>query len=76
MPFPVGIAAGLDKMQKLIDYFGRLGVGGLEVGTVTPRAQEGVPKPQTFPNAEERNLYVIVWALMDLEQLRSWTILK
>ena len=56
MAFPVGIAAGLDKNAELIDYFGRLGVGGLEVGTVTPRAQEGNPKPRLFRLPKDESL--------------------
>jgi len=56
LPFPVGIAAGLDKNAELIDYFGQLGVGGLEVGTVTPLPQEGNQKPRLFRMAKERSL--------------------
>ena len=44
--FPLGIAAGLDKQAKLITFFSRLGVGGLEVGTITPLPQEGNPRPR------------------------------
>ena len=46
--FPLGIAAGLDKQAKLITFFSRLGVGALEVGTVTPLPQKGNPKPRLF----------------------------
>lgn len=45
---PVGLAAGLDKNGEAIDYFGALGFGHIEVGTVTPVAQEGNPKPRMF----------------------------
>jgi dihydroorotate dehydrogenase len=47
-PNRVGLAAGLDKNGTAIDGFGRLGFGFLEVGTVTPRAQPGNPKPRLF----------------------------
>lgn len=45
---PVGLAAGLDKDGAHIDALGNLGFGFLEVGTVTPRAQPGNPKPRMF----------------------------
>ncbi|SAI31287.1 dihydroorotate dehydrogenase [Bordetella ansorpii] len=45
---PVGLAAGLDKNGAHIDALGNLGFGFIEVGTVTPRAQSGNPKPRIF----------------------------
>ena len=45
---PVGLAAGLDKNGAHIDALGNLGFGFIEVGTVTPRAQPGNPKPRIF----------------------------
>jgi len=45
---PVGLAAGLDKNGAHIDALGQLGFGFIEVGTVTPRAQPGNPKPRLF----------------------------
>jgi dihydroorotate dehydrogenase len=45
---PVGLAAGLDKNAQHIDALGALGFGFLEVGTVTPRAQPGNPRPRLF----------------------------
>lgn len=45
---PLGLAAGLDKNGEAIDYFGALGFGHIEVGTVTPKPQEGNPKPRMF----------------------------
>jgi dihydroorotate dehydrogenase len=45
---PVGLAAGLDKDGAHIDALGNLGFGFVEVGTVTPRAQPGNPKPRMF----------------------------
>ncbi len=47
-PNPVGLAAGLDKNGAHIDALFALGFGFVEVGTVTPRAQEGNPKPRMF----------------------------
>jgi len=45
---PVGLAAGLDKNGAHIDALAALGFGFVEVGTVTPRPQEGNPKPRLF----------------------------
>jgi dihydroorotate dehydrogenase len=47
-PNPVGLAAGLDKDGAYIDGLAALGFGSIEVGTVTPRAQPGNPKPRIF----------------------------
>lgn len=47
-PNPVGLAAGLDKDGAYIDGLAALGFGFIEVGTVTPRAQSGNPKPRMF----------------------------
>ena len=47
-PNPVGLAAGLDKNGDCIRGLASLGFGFLEVGTVTPRAQPGNPRPRLF----------------------------
>ncbi len=47
-PNPVGLAAGLDKNAEYIDCLAGLGFGFIEVGTVTPEAQPGNPKPRLF----------------------------
>lgn len=47
-PNPVGLAAGLDKDGAHIDALSRWGFGFIEVGTVTPRAQPGNPRPRLF----------------------------
>ncbi|WP_456267792.1 quinone-dependent dihydroorotate dehydrogenase [Kushneria sp. AK178] len=44
----VGLAAGLDKNAEHLDALGALGFGFVEVGTVTPRAQPGNPRPRVF----------------------------
>jgi dihydroorotate dehydrogenase len=44
----VGLAAGLDKNGEYIDAMSSMGFGFVEVGTVTPRAQPGNPKPRMF----------------------------
>lgn len=53
---PVGLAAGLDKDGAHIDALGNLGFGFIEVGTVTPRAQPGNPKPRMFRLPESEAL--------------------
>lgn len=45
---PVGLAAGLDKNGEAIDEMSCLGFGFIEIGTVTPLAQEGNPAPRLF----------------------------
>ena len=54
LPNRVGLAAGLDKNARAIDGLGAMGFGFVEVGTVTPLAQPGNPKPRMFrlPAAE------------------------
>lgn len=47
-PNRVGLAAGLDKNARCIDGLGAMGFGFVEVGTVTPKAQPGNPKPRVF----------------------------
>ncbi|MCX7032714.1 MAG: quinone-dependent dihydroorotate dehydrogenase [Arenimonas sp.] len=47
-PNPVGCAAGLDKNGAHVDALLALGFGFVEVGTTTPRPQEGNPKPRMF----------------------------
>ena len=42
----LGLAAGLDKNARLIKEFDNIGFGFVEVGTITPKAQYGNPKPR------------------------------
>jgi dihydroorotate dehydrogenase len=44
----IGLAAGLDKNGRCIDGLGAMGFGFIEVGTVTPLAQPGNPRPRIF----------------------------
>ena len=55
-PNRVGLAAGLDKNARCIDGLGAMGFGFVEVGTVTPLAQPGNPKPRMFRLPEARAL--------------------
>jgi len=45
---PVMLAAGLDKNADYVNALFRLGFSGIEVGTVTPKPQQGNPKPRCF----------------------------
>lgn len=47
-PNRLGLAAGLDKNARCIDGLAAMGFGFIEVGTVTPLAQSGNPKPRMF----------------------------
>ena len=55
-PNRVGLAAGLDKNGRCIDGLGAMGFGFIEVGTVTPKAQPGNPKPRIFRLPERQAL--------------------
>ncbi len=45
---PVGLAAGYDKDARATAALPALGFGFVEIGTVTPRAQSGNPRPRVF----------------------------
>lgn len=45
---PVGLAAGLDKNGTYLDALAKIGFSFIELGTVTPKAQQGNPKPRLF----------------------------
>jgi dihydroorotate dehydrogenase len=53
-PNPVGLAAGADKNAESPDGALALGLGFVEVGTVTPRPQAGNPRPRLFRLDEDR----------------------
>jgi dihydroorotate dehydrogenase len=55
-PNRIGLAAGLDKNGRCIDGLGALGFGFIEVGTVTPLAQPGNPKPRMWRLIEAQAL--------------------
>lgn len=45
---PVGLAAGFDKDAKLIDALSSFGFGFIEIGTLTPKPQQGNDQPRLF----------------------------
>ena len=51
---PVGIAAGFDKNAEVYNSIFKLGFGFAEVGTITPIAQPGNPKPRVFRLTEDK----------------------
>jgi dihydroorotate dehydrogenase len=56
LPNPVGLAAGFDKNARVFIPAARLGFGFIEAGGVTPRPQEGNPRPRLFRLEEDRAL--------------------
>lgn len=50
---PIGLAAGYDKNAIALAGLSALGFGHIEVGTVTPLAQEGNPRPRVFRLSED-----------------------
>ena len=53
---PVGLAAGFDKDAKLYNELSSFGFGFIEIGTLTPLAQPGNPKPRLFRLPEDESL--------------------
>jgi dihydroorotate dehydrogenase len=56
LPNPIGIAAGFDKDARVPDAVLGMGFGYAEVGTLTPRPQEGNPRPRIFRLLRDRAL--------------------
>lgn len=56
LPNPIGLAAGFDKNAEVPDAMLGLGFGFVEIGSVTPRPQEGNPRPRLFRLAEDRGV--------------------
>ena len=50
---PVGLAAGFDKDAKLYQELSHFGFGFIEIGTLTPKAQDGNPKKRLFRLKED-----------------------
>ena len=47
-PNPIGLAAGFDKDAKLFRELSNFGFGFIEIGTLTPKPQDGNPKKRLF----------------------------
>ena len=52
-PNPIGLAAGFDKDAKLFNELSDFGFGFIEIGTLTPVAQDGNPKKRLFRLKED-----------------------
>lgn len=52
-PNPLGLAAGFDKNAEVPDAMLALGFGSVEIGSVTPKPQDGNPKPRLFRLSED-----------------------
>lgn len=53
-PNPVGLAAGFDKNAEVITAAHKMGFGFAEAGTVTPKPQDGNPRPRLFRLSADR----------------------
>ena len=51
---PVGLAAGFDKNGDCYNHLANLGFSFVEIGSLTPRAQGGNPKPRCFRLPEDK----------------------
>ena len=55
-PNRLGLSAGMDKNADYLDPLSYLGFAFIELGTLTPRAQSGNPKPRLFRLTKEESL--------------------
>ena len=53
---PVGLAAGFDKNAVLYNELANFGFGFIEIGTVTPKGQEGNPKQRLFRLKDDQGI--------------------
>lgn len=53
---PIGVAAGLDRNGEVFRTLDALGYGFVEIGTVTPRPQQGNPRPRMFNLPDDRSI--------------------
>jgi dihydroorotate dehydrogenase len=53
---PVGLAAGFDKNAVLYNELANFGFGFIEIGTVTPKGQEGNPKKRLFRLKDDKGI--------------------
>lgn len=53
---PVGLAAGFDKNAVLYNELANFGFGFIEIGTITPKGQEGNPKQRLFRLKEDQGI--------------------
>ena len=73
----VGLAAGFDKNAKYLNELEALGFGFVEIGTVTPVAQDGNPKPRLFRLPKDKALinrmgFNNEGVQAEVERLKAW----
>jgi len=56
LPNPIGLAAGFDKNAEVPNALLNVGFGLVEIGSVTPRPQDGNPRPRLFRLPEDRGV--------------------
>ena len=56
LPNPIGLAAGFDKNAEVPDAMLGMGFGLVEIGSVTPKPQDGNPRPRLFRLGEDRGV--------------------
>lgn len=56
LPNPIGLAAGFDKNAEVPNAMLGMGFGVVEIGSVTPRPQDGNPRPRLFRLPEDRGV--------------------
>lgn len=56
LPNPIGLAAGFDKNAEVADAMLAQGFGLVEIGSVTPRPQDGNPRPRLFRLSQDRGV--------------------
>lgn len=55
-PNPLGLAAGFDKDAEVVGPMFNMGFGFVEAGTVTPKPQEGNPRPRVFRDVDNASV--------------------
>ena len=53
-PNPIGLAGGLDKNGEHYNDLANFGFGFIEIGSLTPKPQDGNPKPRCFRVPQDR----------------------
>jgi dihydroorotate dehydrogenase len=66
---PIGLGAGFDKNATMIRGMQVLGFGFTEIGTVTPKPQDGNPNLVCFATSKKR-LFKMRWALTMMELIK------
>ena len=71
LPNPIILAAGLDKNAMALPFWDKLGLGAVEVGTVTPMAQPGNPGMRIFRIKDESLLNAMGFPNLGMQQVKE-----